>query len=371
LEIEPDFKGSLFEWLSQRLRKLTDEAIPLNQWQPAHVPVHLQMNYRVLDEGKTLSYGRDLKKLQEKHQVDAGTSFEQLAADEFNFSHCLLWVFPDLPETYQFMQKNQSVVGFPAMVDEQDSVAVRVFETEAKAKLIHELGLVRLFALQCSKETKYFLKNMPRSASAELLYSQLSPHPLLQDRASVNYKEDVLHLLLYTLFVEAKTIRSQVVFEQILQTQKPQLLNLGNALAALVNEILAAYGNINAQLKTGKIAEVLANDVQQQLNKLIYKGFICHTPYAQLKLLPRYLQAIAYRLQKGLLETQKLQELARYEIRYWADVEKRLKKTSVLPERETFRWHLEEFRVSLFAQQLKTAYPVSAKRLDKAWDERG
>jgi ATP-dependent helicase HrpA len=76
-------------------------------------------------------------------------------------------------------------------------------------------------------------------------------------------------------------------------------------------------------------------------------------------------------LEKGVLEEQKIQEFARYGLRYWKDVEKRAKNQTVLPEREAFRWHLEEFRVSLFAQQLKTTYPVSAKRLDKAWDERG
>jgi len=148
------------------------------------------------------------------------------------------------------------------------------------------------------------------------------------------------------------------------------LLSLGNALVSLLHEILVAYGKIIAQLKTGKLAQELASDVQQQLAVLIYQGFLRYTPYAQLKQLPRYLQGIAYRLEKNTVETQKLQELARYEKRYWTDVEKRLKKVPVLPEREVFRWHLEEFRISLFAQHKKTAYPVSAKRLDKAWDER-
>ncbi len=372
LEIEPDFKGSLFAWLSHRLRKLTEEAVPLNQWQSDNLPVHLQMNYRVVDEdGKTLSYGRDLKKLQEKHQVDAGESFDQLAADEFNFSQCLCWVFPDLPETYQFMQKNQAIIGFPAIVDEKDSVAVRIFDTEAKANLIHEAGLTRLFALQCSKEIKYLLKNMPRSASAELLYSQLPLHPLLKERGQSNYKEDIAHAVLFSLFVDGKTIRTQTMFEQTLQAHKAQLLSTGNALAGLCVEMMDSYGKISAQLKTGKIPPELAQDISQQLNRLLYQGFIRYTPYTQLKAVPRYLQAMLYRLQKGLVETGKMQEVARYEIRYWADVEKRLKKQPVLPEREVFRWHLEELRISLFAQQLKTAYPVSAKRLDKAWDERG
>lgn len=372
LEIEPDFKGSLYEWLSNRLRKLTDEAIPLNEWNPTSLSPHLKMNYRVIDEdGKILDTGRDLKKLQEKYQTKAGNSFEQIAAEEFSYTACVAWAFPDLPETYQFMQNNQSFIGFPAVVDEGDSVGVKIVDTEAKAKLIHEAGLTRLFQLQCSKDCKYLLKNLPRSAQAELLYSQLSAHPLLKERAAVSFKEDLLQLVLYSLFVEHKTIRTQQAFEKTLAECKSKLLTLGNETAALLNDILERYGKINALLKSASVKPELKTDIAEQLNFMIYAGFIRYTPLAQLKQLPRYLTAILYRLEKNQLETAKMQEFARYGIRYWKDVEKRAKNQTVLPEREAFRWHLEEFRVSLFAQQLKTAYPVSTKRLDKAWDERG
>jgi ATP-dependent helicase HrpA len=114
----------------------------------------------------------------------------------------------------------------------------------------------------------------------------------------------------------------------------------------------------------------LAKDVNQQLDLLIYAGFIRHTPYQQLKALPRYLKAISYRLEKFDNNPQKVNEINRYTLRYWNDIEKKAKKETVLPEQEAFRWMLEEFRVSLFAQQLKTPYPVSAKRLETAWDER-
>jgi ATP-dependent helicase HrpA len=106
------------------------------------------------------------------------------------------------------------------------------------------------------------------------------------------------------------------------------------------------------------------------LNLLVYAGFIRHLPYDQFKALPRYLKAIEYRLDKQKNEIKSLQELNRYWKRYWAEVEKKSKKEIVIPEQDKFRWDLEELRVSLFAQQLKTAYPVSAKRLDKTWDER-
>ena len=371
LEIEPDFKGSLYDWLGGRLRKLTGESIPLTEWSPASLSPHLKMNYRVVDEsGKALEYGRDLKKLQEKHQTTAGDSFDQIAAEELNYTACVAWAFPDLPENYQFIQNNQSFIGFPALVDEGDSVGVKIFDTEIKARLNHEAGLTRLFALQCGKECKYLIKNMPRFPAAELLYSRLPAHPLLKDRASVSFKEDLVQQVVFANFVEGKTIRTQAIFEQTLAESKPKLLSLGNETAALLNDIMERYGKIKTTLEKAQAKPELLADISEQLSVLIYNGFVRYTPLAVLKHLPRYLNAIAYRLEKGAVETPKMQELARYGLRYWKDVEKRAKNQTVLPEREAFRWHLEEFRVSLFAQQLKTPYPVSAKRLDKVWDEK-
>jgi ATP-dependent helicase HrpA len=114
----------------------------------------------------------------------------------------------------------------------------------------------------------------------------------------------------------------------------------------------------------------MAKDVNEQLALLIYQGFIRNTPYSDLKAIPRYLKAIQYRLDKFDNSPQKIQEVARYATRFWKEVELKAQKDTVLPEHDHFRWMLEEFRVALFAQQLKTAYPISVKRMDKAWDER-
>jgi ATP-dependent helicase HrpA len=133
---------------------------------------------------------------------------------------------------------------------------------------------------------------------------------------------------------------------------------------------MALYGTIKTQLKHLNANDPLAKDINDQLDLLIYAGFIRNTPYQQLKAIPRYLKAIQYRLDKFDNNPLKIQEVSRYSTRFWKDIEKKEKKDTVIPEQDPFRWAIEEFRVSLFAQQLKTAYPVSAKRMDKAWDER-
>ena len=108
LEIEPDFKGTVQEWLGNRLRKLTGEAIPLNMWELDTLPKHLRMNFRVIDDqDHILDYGRNLKILQEKYAVKAVKSFDQIAADELNYTGCIQWAFEDLPETYSFIQNGK------------------------------------------------------------------------------------------------------------------------------------------------------------------------------------------------------------------------------------------------------------------------
>ena len=372
LEIEPDFKGALQEWLGNRLRKLTGEAVPLYAWAMDGVTEHLKMNFRVIDDqGRLLDYGRDLKKLQLKYAVTAGDSFDQIAADELNYTGCIQWAFDDLPETYTFIQKGQTFTGFPALVDEGDAVGVRIFDTRQKADSQHQSGLLRLFQLRLRKECTYLLKNVLQSASAELSYSRLPKHPILGTRPSGTYKDDMLMLILQGVFIGDRVIRTQSAFEQSVQENKSGLITAASAAAKITLEIMALYNAIQTQLQRLNAADPLAKDVGEQLNLLVYGGFVRNTPYPQLQAIPRYLKAIGYRLDKFDNNPQKVQEINRYATRYWKEVEKKAPKDGMCPELEPFRWMLEEFRVSLFAQHLKTAYPVSAKRLDKAWDDRG
>ncbi|MGR8980856.1 MAG: ATP-dependent RNA helicase HrpA [Gammaproteobacteria bacterium] len=372
LEIEPDFKGSLLEWLANRLKRLTGEAIPLTAWNPDQLAEHLKMNFRIIDsQGALLDYGRDLKKLQSQYAVTARASFDQIAADELNYTGCIQWAFDDLPETWQFMQKGRSFLGYPAIVDEGDAVGVRIFDTQNKAEQQHQSGLLRLFRLQLRKECTYILKNVPLTPAVELMYQRLPNHAIIPQKPAGSLKEDILVCIFQHVFVEGRAIRSRESFERNLQEGKPNLMTIASDVGKTVMDIMVLYNNINGRLQHLNAKDPLAVDIQKQLNLLIYAGFIRNTPFHQLKAIPRYLKAVDYRLDKLANDPAKFQEIARFSTRFWHDIEKKSKKESVIPERDPFRWALEEFRVSLFAQQLKTAYPVSAKRLEKAWDERG
>ncbi|MGZ8225223.1 MAG: ATP-dependent RNA helicase HrpA [Methylococcaceae bacterium] len=370
LEIEPDFKGALQEWLGNRLRKLTGEAIPLNAWNLDALTDHLKMNFRVIDDqGKLLDYGRDLKKLQAKHTTQAGSSFDQIAADELNYTGCIQWAFDDLPDTYEFIQKGQRFIGYSAIIDEGDAVGVRIFDTQQKAAIQHQAGLMRLYQLQLRKECTYIVKNILPSAAVELAYQCLPKHTVI-DCAVGSYKDDLLTLILQNVFVDGRTIRSQQAFAENLQQHKPELISVANEAGKTALDIMTLYNALKTQLARLNANDPLGKDINEQLDLLIYAGFIRNTPYEQLKAIPRYLKAAQYRLDKRDNNVQKMQEVARFAIRFWKDMEKKAKKNDAAPEQDIYRWMLEEFRVSLYAQQLKTAYPISAKRMEKAWEER-
>lgn len=371
LEIEPDMKGSLYDWLSMRLRQLTGEAIPLTQWNTESLSGHLRMNYRVVDDkGHALSYGRQLSVLQEKYTEKAGDSFNEIAADELNYTGCIQWVFDDLPESYEFSQKGQSFVGYPAMIDEGDAVGVRIFDTRMKAQQAHYMGLVRLFQCVTKKECKYVIRNLPKSHTAEIHYNRLSSHAFIKDRAGENFREDILFNIIAVVFLQEGEIRSQIQFVDSLDHNKQHMVGFANDIGKIVVDIMSRVADIKNSLSQPGIVKALSDDITEQMNCLVYAGFIRHTPYIQLKAIPRYLKAIEYRLDKQKDDQQNMQILNRYWKRFWAEVEKKSKKQMIIPEQDKFRWDLEELRVSLFAQQLKTAYPISPKRLDKAWDER-
>ena len=375
VEIEPQPVGSLYEWLASRLRKLTGEAVPGNAGTTDDLPNHLKMNFRVIDEkGKLLDYGRSLKNLQRKYSTEAGDSFDQLAAEELNCTGCIQWAFDDLPETYQFEQKGHVFAGFPAIIDEGDAVGVRIIDTEKKARILHRQGLVRLFQLHCRKEVKYLLKNIKTRPELELVYNQLQPHPVVSDdRKPMPYRGAVLFLIFDHVFTCGRNIRTQKRFDEVLNENKGKLASFTNEAGECALSILKNYKEIKSRLNKLPDQDPAVIGMREHLDCLVYKNFYLSTPYENLKSIPRYLKAVEYRLDKMAGEKkkdeQKMQELGRFWKRYWENVQKRMKSEPVIPEEEAFRWGLEELRVSLFAQQLKTAYPVSGKRLEKMWGE--
>jgi ATP-dependent helicase HrpA len=251
---------------------------------------------------------------------------------------------------------------------------VRIIDTREKAAYLHQAGLVRLFQLSLRKDYQYVLKNIIKKPEIELTYNRLSAHPLLKiNTTDSNYRNDVMYTIFSHVFVQDADIRTEIDFTDRVQ-YKSELVGFANIVGKLIQEIITLYMSINAELKRISQDDVSVIDIRQQLDYLVYQGFIRCTPFEHMQAMPRYLQAIEYRMQKMFhdkhKDLQKTTQMNGYWKRYWDAVAKKIQKENmqVEPEQDKLRWMLEEFRVSLFAQQLKTAYPISAKRLEKAWD---
>jgi ATP-dependent helicase HrpA len=243
-------------------------------------------------------------------------------------------------------------------------VAVRVYATAAEAAASHERGLTRLIRLVLSKDLKPLLKDLAVNVQGELAYRTLGSRAAL--------REAVLDRVVASVFLEDQPVlRHQAAFEQRLASCRGGIGLPAQEVSRAAQAALEALVAVRARLRATKL-EAVRRDVEAQLARLVPADFIATTPWQRLREFPRYLKAALHRLEKSAQDPardQKLAlEVAALESRYWQAVVN--EQGARPPAGDAFRWLLEEYRVSLFAQQLKTAVPVSAKRLAEAWQER-
>lgn len=364
-------QGDLLTQLSVALKRTGGISVPAGSFREELVPDHLKANYLVLGEDqRVIDRGRDLSALKQKHSKKAGQSFKQIASEAYLMTGCHEWVFGDLPITFDGNHEGSRVFGYPALVDEGQSVGLRILESREEAQLVHEGGLARLLALNLSKDLKYIRKNLRVDASAELAYGRLCAHPLLYPDLGKErvLRDDVVARLLASVFLEDQPeIRDASTFTHRMESHRKELMLRSDEMGVVAQKVMQLYSEGLRSLD--KIPEgKIKDDVRYQLSRMIYLGFWIKTPWSQIREFPRYLTAIQHRLEKagqdpGRDARQRL-ELEPFQKAFWTMIEKYQGRR--VPERHAFRWRLEEFRVSLFAQQLKTAYPISAKRMEEA-----
>jgi ATP-dependent helicase HrpA len=368
-------RGSFYAQISSALKKTGGIAVSTQSFREELLPAHLRMNFAVVNEAnQVIDRARDLDELKRRHAADAGRQFRQLAQEAYLHTGSRTWDFGELPDCFDGEHDGQIVHGFPAVVDEGETVGVRVFATPEEAARLQEAGLARLFRLTLAKDLKYLRKNLGVNAQAELLYRQLPMHPFLYPdlKADRDLRDDLLDRLMAALFLEDQPdVRSAQDFEARLQAHRAALVLKAEEMAKTAQAVMQSCAEIEVRLKTCR-AGSLKEDVRGQLGLMLYRGFWSATPYRHIRELPRYLKAVLNRLDKApqdpLRDLKQFKEIEPFLDRYWKAAQ--ASHGRIVPERDPFRWMLEEFRVSLFAQQLKTPYPVSAKRMEEVWKRR-
>ncbi len=355
-------RRSLNATLAAHIQRKTTQEVPPDAWKGNDLPAHLRMNFRIIDEaGAELASGRDLAELKVKLGQAARLTFARAPELDVEREGLTAWDFGDLPEKIAFTRNGHPITGYPALVDEGESVAIRLFDTPEVAAAAMRGGVRRLLRLSLAAQMKQAEKNLPGfTQSAMQLRAVDSPDDL---------REDLLTAIADRAFIGEDDIpRNEKQFAAQKDRGRARLSAVADGACRQLGAIAAEYHAIQGRL--AKTPHPVARDIREQLGNLLYKGFLAATPWPQLAHLPRYLKAILHRLDKLPNERDARHMAAIREC--WEMYEKRLEKHRkegvADPALADFRWMIEELRVSLFAQELKTPYPVSTKRLMKIWD---
>jgi ATP-dependent helicase HrpA len=364
-------RGSLHAQLAAALTRTGGIVVPRDAFRDDLLPPHLRMNFLLLDDtDQVIARSRSLTDLRQRH---AGASQQEFAKQSQLTTGARSWEFGDLPEQQVATQAGRQHVGYPALVDEGDSVGVRVFATPPEAHTSHERGCARLIQLEMAREFKSMRRDLAVNVQGEMIYRTLAPHPLL-DRdlaAGRDLRNDLLTRIAMTVFIDGREpLRTSAAFSARVAAHRAGIGAQAQEISRTVQLALERLARIQAAL--GKATASAASDIRAQLAWLLPAGFLLSAPWERLKEIPRYLQAIEQRLEKlgrdPKRDAQLVAEIAPLESRYRERV--KAERGRVRPGEDEFRWMLEELRVSLFAQQLKTRVPVSARRLADAWTER-
>ena len=383
--------GDFLDSLIDDIRKERGLEIKRTDFRPEALPLHSSMNFRLIDEhGRQLEVERNLARLRSEYGQNARDAF-QAAAQEVVQAELGIessskasahsgkadparqvaqggyrsWEFGELPETLEIQKGNKTLFGYPALIDRGDFCDLEVFDDLLEARKQHAQGLRRLFALGNKDTLKALQKQLPGVRELGLLFINIG--------SVENLIEQILNLSVERAFMTEPLPNNAEQFSDRMQAGKPRLALIAQEISRHALAALQAYADLQKKMAQAKAASAAAfADIQTQVQGLIFPKFVAEIPYAQLVHLPRYLKAIAMRIDKMRsnpprdAQCQKDWESV---ARPWQKLMQGNKGSAyVMTEDQAlqdFRWQLEELRVALYAQELKTLTPMSLKRLEK------
>jgi ATP-dependent RNA helicase HrpA len=353
----------LAEAIARWARRELNLVVPLDAFRPETVPAHLSMNFRVVDEhGRQLAMGRSLAQLRAELGDRAGETFSELAKPAAQGEKHTSWDFGDLEEVMEIGRGSQTLIGYPALVDRGDSVSLEVLDSAEKARDQHRAGLRRMFMLALKEQARSLEKSLP---GLQALALQFAP---FGDAGEL--KRQLLSAAFDRACLNEPWPRDAAAFALRRDEARSRVTLIAQEIARLLGIILSEHAAVRKKLaQSAKPFPAAARDVEESVARLLPKDFVERTPYERLQHFPRYLKAAILRLDKlrsgPERDTRLATEIAPLQQQWLREQSKRGGARD--PALDQFRWLLEELRVQLFAQELKTAVPVSAKRLAKMW----
>ena len=357
----------LTEVLAEQLKRHTGIAIEQQDWNVQALDPWYLMNFVLQDEaGKTIAMARNLDQLQRdfKQQISAG--LEQAAENSLSRQNIVAWDFAELPEAIELQRGNINIKAWPALKDYGESVAIEVMDNPMTAANVSRMGQLRLAILKGREQHKYLTKNLLRGTELAL------------KAAAIGSRQQISEALINASFQEAifstgDLVRDQASFEHCFESGIGNVVVIAQQHADNIESVLPRLHEIHKCLRALGLSAIYAKqDVINQFNWLFSHATLSTVTLEHTRQYPRFVRGVSIRLEKLASQVDK-------DRRYIAEVEALLKPVIELDRQQfsmeiaeainAFLWLVEEYRISLFAQQLKTRVPVSAKRLDKRWTE--
>jgi ATP-dependent helicase HrpA len=361
-------EGALLPTLAEYIQRKTSLKLSESDFDLTVIPEHLCMNFSVVDEkGRELGMGRDWHALKKQLGSAAQLTFRS-NSPSIEKTGLKQWDFGDLPETLTFTKDGHQLTGYPALEDQIDSAAVKLFDTAIEASVNHRKGVCRLMRFELKEQMKQLEKGLPNfNQYALLLRNIISPDDL---------REDMLTAIADRAFIgEDDLPRTNDGFMKLKQRARARLPAVTDAITrqalAIANEYQAL---VQQQAKMPATVSRLKRDCEQQIGLLVYKGCFTQTPWEYLQHVPRYLKALRLRIEKQPSNADRDGKHAASVGLIWQRWQDKVNALQAAHQPvpvalAEYRWLIEELRVSLFAQELRTPFPVSTKRLDKVWSE--
>ncbi|HGH6856802.1 TPA: DUF3418 domain-containing protein [Neisseria meningitidis] len=370
LSQNPDRNAPILPQLAQAIAKTAGdirilEQINQDEWAAFRLPEHCYFNLRIIDDGgQELAIGRDLIQIQQQLGKAATTTFRD-NTQEFERDNVTTWDIGILPESIKFARGKQQLTGYLGLQKEKDGrIALRLFDTSAAAEQAHRQGVIELMKLQLKEQVKDLNKGIQGQGftQAAMLLKHINADTL---------RDDLTQAVCDRAFIgEDELPRNEKAFKEQIKRARSRLPAVKEALSRYLQETAAAYAELNSKLGKHPLTHLL----RLRLQTLLAAGFASHTPWVQWPRAPIYLKAMTLRLEKYSSNPARdasreadIQELEQM----WQEKNDGLVKQGlpVSDDLTAFKWMIEELRVSLFAQELKTPYPVSVKRLLKMWED--
>jgi len=363
----PHRDGSLLEGLRRELRRMSGVDVPPEQWDSVKLDDHFRMNIQVTDgKGGNVAAGRDLRRLQADLSGEASRAFTPAPSESAWEREGLgSWDFGELPETLDFTQDGIRIQGYPALLDRGADVALKILDSPEQARTATRAGVRRLLMRALPEQVKYLRQSLVKTPGMALAYRGLG--------STEQLAQDLVLAVFDRVFLKDDVPHDATAFRRCLEQGRAGLVEEGERFAGRMNRVLGHYQVVRKALKQPRGLDGMESmrDLGEHLDALVFPGFMQTLPAQLLDHLPRYLEGLAYRLEKLPADPRRDVERTRQLRPWWEAYQTRAERQQREgiddPALLQFRQMLEEYRISLYAQPLGTVLPVSDKRLKEQW----